>query len=335
MPSVPLQHSSIASQSNNQYLDSMQCMHCKGVLPTSTPKQQANSIVPLQRWHDHNNQDANYHSNFIGNSINSMTPMNGAVDPERRTSTYTTEQESLKQHQLYSMYQQQQQQQSQHQTCNANNNHGSFEDLITEMTKTLKKEISKEMAASRDENRQLRETIEAMMKQQDTLMQAAQQIILSRQLQQQPEPAQAFTNVSPDVVMENQPEPAQTIAEASPDAMMEQQPNQQEKPEPAQTFTDASPNKVMTQQPEPVQTFSEVSPNAMMEQQPNQQEQPGPAHTFGDDSPDAVMEQQQQPELTQTVKDVSPHGVTTQQPNQNSCRSRPRHPLMSRSSSSA
>lgn len=91
MASLPLQRysggqsiTSLASQSHCSLAD----IPSQGVTFTGS-SEYINSSVAFQGWEDHN-QGATYHSNVIGGSINSLTPVNGAVvsaDHTRTTST--------------------------------------------------------------------------------------------------------------------------------------------------------------------------------------------------------------------------------------------------------
>ena len=140
--------SSITSLSSQSH-DSLTDMHSQGVIFTNNPGQISNN-VPFQGWDDHN-QNANYHSNVVGNnSINSLTPMNGLIDPSNSTFNRNldfdfcdplqmkhdgiidlTEETSLKPHQLYIMDQQKSQ------NNRISNSVGSLEDLVSEMMKQV------------------------------------------------------------------------------------------------------------------------------------------------------------------------------------------------------
>ncbi|TKY58092.1 Two-component response regulator ARR12 [Spatholobus suberectus] len=140
--------SSITSLSN-QSRDSLTDMQSQGVLFTNNPGQISNNVLSQCAIWDH---DSSYHSNVIGNSINSLISVNH-VDPEGHTSISSTfnrnldfnfcdpvqmkhdgimglsEENSLKQQQGYIMNQQRSL------NSRAANNLGSLEDLVSSMMK--------------------------------------------------------------------------------------------------------------------------------------------------------------------------------------------------------
>ncbi|KAG4934116.1 hypothetical protein JHK87_048118 [Glycine soja] len=136
--------SSITSLSNQSH-DSQTDMHSQGLIFTNNSGQISNN-VPFLGWDDHNH-DSSYHSNVIGNSIDSL------IDPEGHTSINSTynrnldfnfcdplqmkhdgimglsDENSLKQQHRYIMNQQKSQ------NSRAPNNIGSLEDFVSSMMK--------------------------------------------------------------------------------------------------------------------------------------------------------------------------------------------------------
>ncbi|TKY74782.1 Two-component response regulator ARR12 [Spatholobus suberectus] len=157
MASVPLQGGNSSGPSipsvSGQSHDSIADMHSEGVIFTNRPGL-ISSNVPFQGWDDHS-QDATHHSNIIFESINSLTPVNGAAFPAGHAATNSTlhrnldfnfcdplqmkhggfveltEETSLK-HQGNIMNQQKSQQ------SHFSNNLGSLEDLVSSMMKQEK-----------------------------------------------------------------------------------------------------------------------------------------------------------------------------------------------------
>ncbi|RDY06435.1 Two-component response regulator ORR23, partial [Mucuna pruriens] len=143
--------SSITSLSNQSH-DSLTDMHSQGLIFTNNSGQMSNN-VSFQGWDDHNH-DSSYHSNVIGNSIDSLISVNH-VDPEGHTSINSTynrnldfsfcdplqmkqdgimglsEENSLKPQQGYIMNQQKPQ------NSRAVNNLGSLEDFVSSMMREV------------------------------------------------------------------------------------------------------------------------------------------------------------------------------------------------------
>ncbi|KAK7260951.1 hypothetical protein RIF29_27253 [Crotalaria pallida] len=200
-----VQATPISKWFSDQFPDSLTDIHSQGVFSASTSKQ-VNNNMPFQWWDDHN-QDASNYSNVIGSSMNSLTPMNGAVGPECHTSTNSTFNRnpdfyfgdpvqmkhegimefnvgnSVKPQQVHTINQQESQK-----SCVANNVR-SFEELIAASSSGSSQEsaeiaeLRKEMAETRYEHLKLKE----MMVQQDRLLQTIIQFVCT--MQQQPEPA--------------------------------------------------------------------------------------------------------------------------------------------------
>ncbi|KAK7266399.1 hypothetical protein RIF29_19043 [Crotalaria pallida] len=159
-------------------------IHSHGVCSTCAPKVASN------------------YSNAICSSVNSLTPMNGAVGPECQTSTNPTFNRnqhfhfcdpgqmkhdgimefnvgnSLKPQQVHNINHQKSQKSC---TCVANNVR-SLEELVAASSSCISEELRKEIAATRDEHRKFREKLV----QQDRQMQAVLQLFHTMQLQSKP-----------------------------------------------------------------------------------------------------------------------------------------------------